>query len=126
MVIQPAFRPARQHGVFMTELMGAIALLVIAVMPIAYSVLKERSLARAYYQRAVAMEIVDGETEILAAGAWRKLPAGTHEYPVHAGSVTNLPPGHFWLTIETNKLRFEWKPEVKHRGGSVVREVTLK
>ena len=110
----------------MTELLVAISLLVVALMPLAYSITSERQLARASYQRAVAIELVDGEMEVLAAGGWRNFAVGTHEYSVRANAATNLPPGHFLLTIETGKLRLEWKPSVKHHGGNVVREVRLK
>lgn len=108
----------------MMEMLVAIALLTFAVVPIAYSIVNERRMARRYYQRAVAMEIVDGEMEVLAAGEWRHVAGGTHEYPVHAGAATNLPPGQFLVTVQTNKIRFEWQP-VKDEGGAVVREVKL-
>lgn len=110
----------------MTELLVAMALLAGALLPLAYSIASERRVARAYYQRAVAVEIVDGEMEALAAGGWRAFTPGAHEYPVHAGAATNLPPGQFLLTVDTGKLRLEWKPAVKDHGGSVVREVVVK
>jgi hypothetical protein len=96
------------------------------LLPVAYSIASERRLARAYYQRAVAMEIVDGEIEVLAAGEWRAFTPGTHEYPVHAGSMTNLPPGHFLLTVQNDKVRLEWQPAVKMHGGAVVREARVR
>ena len=65
----------------------------------AYSFASERRLARAYYQRAVAMEIVDGEMEVLLAGEWRDFPPGTQDYRVHCGAATNLPPGRFILSV---------------------------
>ena len=110
----------------MTELVVAMALLAGTLLPLAYSIASERRVARAYYQRAVAMEIVDGEMEVLAAGGWRAFTPGMREYSVHAGAATNLPPGRFWLTVETGKLRLEWKPAIKDHGGSVVREVRVK
>jgi hypothetical protein len=109
----------------MVELLVAMALLTSILMPIAYSVASEKRLARATYQRAVAMEIVDGEMEALVGGEWRVAAAGTHEYPVHAGAATNLPPGRFLLSIEPAKVRLEWRPTVKMHGGSVVREVII-
>jgi len=125
MVIQPFqnFRRARRIGALMVELLVAMALLTGVLLPIAYSVASEKRLARATYQRAVAMEIVDGEIEALAAGEWRAVPAGTHEYSVRAGAATNLPPGRFLLSLESTKLRLEWRPTVRMHGGSVVREV---
>jgi hypothetical protein len=110
----------------MVELLVAMALLVGSLFPIAYSIAAERRLARAYYQRAVAMEIVDGEIETLAAGEWRALAQGAAEYRVRAGAATNLPPGRFVVTLQTGKVRLEWRPDVQDHGGKVVREVNVR
>ena len=110
----------------MVELLVAVALVIGGLFPLAYSVVSERRLARAYYNRAVAMEIVDGEMEALLAGQWRAFSPGTHDYPVQAGAATNLPPGRFTLTIEPGKLRLRWQPALRDRGGPVTREAILK
>ena len=117
---------ARQAGALIVELLVAMALVAGALLPLAYSLASERRLVRATYQRAVAMEIVDGEMEVLVAGAWRAQSAGAHEYPIHAMAATNLPPGRFLLTVQGQKVRLEWRPSVKMHGGAVVREVTVK
>jgi len=109
----------------MVELMVAMALLVFALLPIAYSLASERRYARALYQHAIAMEMVDGETEVLAAGAWRDYTNGASQYHVRAAAATNLPPGRFWLTVVPGQVRLEWRPEVKTRGGAVMREVRV-
>ncbi|MCX6927623.1 MAG: hypothetical protein NT154_31105 [Verrucomicrobia bacterium] len=116
----------REHGSLMVELLVAMALLVGVLFPLAYSFNAERRLARSSYQRAVAMEIVDGEMEVLLAGEWRAFSPGSHDYRVHAGAATNLPPGHLTLTVEPNKLRLRWQPAVKSHGGPVTREAMLK
>jgi hypothetical protein len=100
-----------------------MAILSSILIPIAYSVAAERRLARATYQRAIAVEIVDGEMEALAAGGWRAFTNGVTDYPVRARAATNLPPGRFTLTINAQKLRLEWQPDVKQHGGPVIREV---
>ncbi len=110
----------------MVELLVAIALLAGAFLPLAYSIASEKRYVHAAYQRAVAMELVDGEMEVLAAGAWKNFPRGTNAYPVHAAALTNLPPGQFTLTVTAASLRLEWKPAVKHHGGPVVREFNLR
>ena len=115
-----------QRGALMTELMVAMALLAGALLPLAYAMVKERQVARATYQRAVAMEIVDGETELLRAGGWRGFASGKQIYRVNATAAKNLPAGDFWLTLAPGKLLLEWQPTVKGHGGSVVREVALK
>jgi hypothetical protein len=127
MVTRPTNHSTRRRGALMTELIVAMALLTGALLPLAYSITSEKRLARNSYQRAVAMEIVDGEMEILAAGEWRAFPVGSHEYSVHASAATNLPPGRFLLTITTNEVRLEWRPLAKKIGRSVViREAQIK
>jgi len=101
-----------------------MALLTGVLLPLAYSFAGERRYARAAYQRAVAMEIVDGEIEVLAAGEWRNYPAGTHEYHVASLAAANLPPGHFLLSINEQKVQLEWRPDrQQHGAGAVIREV---
>jgi hypothetical protein len=101
-------------------------LVVVILLPVAYAFTGERRIALAYYQRAVAMEIVDGEMEALVAGQWRAYPPGTHDYQVHAGAATNLPPGRFILTVQPGKVRLRWQPALKDHGGLVTREALIK
>jgi hypothetical protein len=115
-----------RHGGVLIELLVAILLLVAVLLPTAFSIASEQRAARGYYQRAIAMEIVDGEMEALAAGDWRAFTPGAHPYSVQAAAATNLPPGQFLLTITTNTLRLEWQPAIRHHGGAVVREVKIK
>ncbi len=126
MVIRPLQQRRRRQGTLMIELLAATALLVGALLPLAYSMASEKRYARAAYQRAVAIEIVDGEIEALAAGGWRAFTNGSCNYVVRAGAATNLPRGQFLLTIAPGKVRLQWRPEVKDHGGPVVREVTVK
>ncbi len=116
----------RLNGSLMVELLVAMALLTGTLLPLAYSLVSERRLARAAYQRAVAMEIVDGEMEVLSAGDWRAFSPGTRPYAVHAAAATNLPPGQFLFTVGPDRLRLEWRPAIKRHGGAVIREVKLK
>ena len=117
----------RRSGALMTELLVAMAMMVGVLLPLAYSITSEKRLARAAFHRAVAMEIVDGEMEILSAGEWRTFAPGQHEYPIHAIAATNLPPGRFLLTVGTDKVRLEWRPNAKNNGRAVVlREAKVK
>jgi len=109
----------------MIEFLVAMALVIGALLPLAYSFGKEKRLLRALYQRAIAMEIVDGEFELLVAGGWKAFTDGVSEYPVHIAAATNLPPGHFVLTMTRKKLKLEWVPVARQHGGSVVREATI-
>jgi len=106
--------------------MVALAILALAVLPVGYSISQERKLTRAYYFRAVAMEIVDGELEVLRAGAWRQFQEGTQPYEPRAESATQLPPGRFTLTVMCEQLRLAWQAEGKGAASAVVREGRVK
>lgn len=115
----------RRRGSISAELLVAVGILVVAIMPLSVSFYREANVARGLYYRALAMEIVDGEMEALVAGEWRAFSPGTKSYAVRAASATNLPPGQFQLTLTTDRIRLEWRPEAKGLGGAVVREVNL-
>ena len=116
----------RERGMLMADLFVAMGILAVAIMPLAFSYVRETRLLRAEYFRGVAMEIVDGEMEALLAGEWRAFSPGTHDYAVHAGAATNLPPGRFTLALQPGKLRLQWQPALKDHGGPVTREAVLK
>jgi hypothetical protein len=116
----------RERGIAMVEIVVAMALMGIALLPLSYSVRSDARLLRATCQHAVAMEIVDGEMEILAAGEWQSFPEGTSEHPINAHAIVNLPPGHFQFTRTGKHLRLEWTASEKHGIGTVLREVTVK
>jgi hypothetical protein len=126
MVIHLHNASVRQRGSLMAELLVAIAILLAVMLPVAYSFDAEKRLARTYYSHAIAMEVVDGEMEVLLAGEWRAFTPGTHPYSPKAGSLTNLPPGNFTVTIQPGKVRLEWHPAVKQYGGPIVREAQVK
>ena len=110
----------------MTDLIVGMAILTLAIMPLAFAFIHDRQLLRAECYRATVVEIVDGEMEILAAGAWRDFPDGQQVYTVHAGATAHLPPGQFQLTKTAKHLRLEWKPDKREGIGTVVREITVK
>jgi len=110
------------RGALNTELVFALGVLVSVMMPMAYAFIEEAKTARIYYQDAIAMEILDGETEALAAGNWKAYPEGEHQLQVSGAAVTNLPPGRFVLTRSAKALRVEWQPT---KGRRMIREVKL-
>ncbi len=124
----PSFRSRPHHAraALMVELMVGIAILGIAVLPLAYSFAKEHQYLRACYQRAVAMEIVDGEMEVLLAGDWHSFTNGVHTLTPRAQSSANLPPGRLQLTVAGKNLRLAWLPSGRDQGGQVVREATAR
>jgi len=107
------------------ELTVAMGVLVVALMPLSLSFPRELKVVRGLYYHAVAMEIVDGETEVLRAGEWKSFAPGAQPYPVGAAAATNLPPGRFVLTLTDDRGRLEWLPEARGAGGRVVREFSL-
>ena len=119
-------RTARENGMLATECVIALAMLAAVMLPMSFSFFQETKMCRAYYSRAVALEIVDGEMELLAAGEWRAFPRGRQSYPVRAVSATNLPAGEFVLTLGDGSARLAWIPSARGVGGEVVREVKLK
>ena len=126
MVIRlPHAARSAQAGSLTADLIVALAILVIAALPMAFAFNQETQLVRAGYNTAVAMEIVDGEMEILKAGYWQSFPEGTGPYRVSAAAARNLPAGQFVLTREKQALRLEWKPARKGQGRPVMREVRL-
>jgi hypothetical protein len=111
-----------ERGSMMIEMMTALAILVAILLPLGLSFVDEQHVCRVYYWRAVAMEAVDGEMEVLAAGEWRNFAEGTMPYVVHTESAKHLPPGKFTLTVHGPGLRLEWRPEKSRFGAPVVRE----
>ena len=100
---------AREAAALTTELVIAMAILASTMIPLSFSFLREQKLLRNYYQRSIAMEIVDGEMEILQAGEWKAFPEGAHAYKTAAASAKNLPDGNFIFTKQGERLRLEWK-----------------
>lgn len=119
-------RPGAGRGFLQVDLLIGLAILTIAVVPLGYSFARERQVLKIEYYHSVINEIVDGEMEILAAGAAKNLPDGSQVYPVHSRAAASLPPGHFELTKTGNHLRLEWTPDEKRGVSPVVRETTLK
>jgi hypothetical protein len=107
------------------ECVVAIGILVAVMIPISCSFLLEHRACRASYNRAVAMELVDGEMEILRAGEWRQFPRGSQPYALSGAAAKNLPPGQFTLTVQEHSIRLEWQPAAKDQGGKVTRETII-
>lgn len=116
---------AGKRGALLWELMLAMGILVAVFFPLSLGLLIEKQDLRAGYYRALAIEIVDGEMEILTAGEWHAYGEGKHAYPVRSPMATNLPPGEFQFTVEGKHLKLEWLPGPSSRGGRVTREAIV-
>ena len=119
----PSIDRPRRAAFVMVDLIVAISLLLIAILPIAFAFHHERTLARGYYHRVIANEILDGEFETLMAGEWKAYPEGRQAYTVDHLAATNLPAGEFLLTRRGTTIRLEWRQDGKRTG--LVREGTL-
>lgn len=109
----------------MTDLVVAMSFICLAAIPLATSFTQERRVLLTSYQRAVAMEIVDGEMELLVAGEWRSYSNGVYQLTPSANAATNLPPGKLQLTVQNTHLVLEWLPAQSQRSLIVRREVSL-
>lgn len=107
------------------DLIVALFILGLAIVPLGFSFAHEQKALRVDYCRAIANEIVDGECEVLAAGAGKEFSDGSHPYSVHCGATKNLPAGHFQLTKTGAHLRLEWSPDAHEGVGAVIREITI-
>jgi hypothetical protein len=112
----------KNKGLLIVECVIAIGVLAIAISILTPAFCYEQITCRDYYCRSIAMEIVDGEMEVLMAGEWKVYGEGQHRYTVTAQSAQNLPEGEFILTIQKKHVRLEWKPLVARRVLYVVRE----
>jgi len=117
---------AGERGALATEIVVALGILAVVMLPLSFALVQDTKACRVYYNRAIAMEIVDGEMELLVAGEWRAFQPGAQNYPVRAASATNLPPGEFRLTLHNGSARLEWIPQGRRQGGTVIREAKIK
>ena len=118
----------RQQGyitVLLTEMTVAVGLMAVVLIPLTVGFFKEAKQMRNLYREAVAMEIVDGEMEILAAGGVEGISAGNQPYAINAAAATNLPPGKFTLTRKGKTLRLEWRANEPLEHLRVNREILL-
>lgn len=126
MVIRPDNGKRRSRaGALMIELVVAIAILVAVLIPIGFSLAYEQKLCRAYYYRAVVMELIDGELEVLSAGEWRAFESGKQEYHVEGPTAKKLPPGRFELVMDMPRIQLGWTPAQRSFGGRIERSIVL-
>ena len=116
---------AKQRGSLQLDLVCAMVILVVAILPLTSTIREERQLCLGLYYRSVAMSIVDGEAEILQAGEWRQFEAGSHIYPVTSEAADVLPEGRFTLNRSDTEIQLSWKPTNRGYGGPVLRSFPL-
>jgi hypothetical protein len=112
----------RNAGFVEADLVIALAILVVALLPLAYSFVADQRAMRVAYERAAAMQLVDGEMELLAAGGWRHYSPGTNVITLTGNAAVNLTTNRALLILETNSVRLEWRP-AKRASAGIIREV---
>ena len=105
-----------KHRFLLTELIVALGIIAMVMLPLASSYFKEDKLLKALYFRSVAEQILDGEREALMAGDWRKYPPGTYLLSIKSDAFSQLPEKEVLLTVsdvEGRKRKFvlNWKPK---------------
>lgn len=119
-------RKSSDHRALVTaDLLVALGLIALLIAPLSIGWLKEQRVLRGLYQRSIAMQIVDGEAEIIAAGNWKSVRPGRHPFTVQAEARRNLPSGQFLITRSPESIRLEWIPGKPGHGGPVARVIPL-
>ncbi|MFM1945099.1 MAG: hypothetical protein RI897_4081 [Verrucomicrobiota bacterium] len=116
-----------RRGYINADAVVGLSILVLALMPLTLTLFPQQKVALAAYERAVVMEVLDGELEVLRAGAWREFGVGEHVYPVRAEAAASLPSGRFVLEVREGVLRLEWRAEATpvRKRLPIAREVRL-
>ena len=117
-------RTPHNAGWLLADLIVAMAVIMVALLPLGYTFLAEARLCRAAYYRAVALEVVDGEMEFLAAGEYKAFPPGNHPYLPNSAAAQQLP-GSLRLTVTSRLVRLEWRPAARRQGSPVIREFKI-
>ena len=104
----------------------AITVLVLVFIPLSVSSSGGLDLARRHYFEAVALQLIDGEMDVLLAGERQKYTTGEHRIKPVGQAVQNLPEGEFVLNVQDEKLTLAWMPKKLAKWGRVERVVELK
>jgi len=120
-------RTSQNLGFLTTDAVVALAILCLALIPLTMTLSPQQQVAKSYYEQSVLLEVLDGELEVLRAGAWRELGTGRHVYRVQAEAVQSLPEGSFTVIVTESRVRLEWHPVPRpnRKRAIVAREVTL-
>ncbi len=126
MNIRPTTRLANRLAFLQLDVAVAITFLALVFIPLSISSSGDLDLARRHYFEAVALQLIDGEMDVLLAGERRKYTTGEHRITPVGEAVQNLPEGEFVLTVHDQKLILAWVPTKRAKWGRVERVVELK
>lgn len=121
----------RHHGGLQIDLVVALGLCLLAVLPLGYGYLHHQRTVRFATLRMIAAEVADGELEVLAAGEHRSTTPGSQPWPVQGPAAASLPQGHWSLDRQSSPggfitLALEWRPESSHGPEPVRRSIQFK
>ena len=126
MNIRPTTRLTNRLAFLQLDVAVAITVLALVFIPLSISSSGDLDLARRHYFEAVALQLIDGEMDVLLAGEHRKYTTGEHRITPVGEAVQNLPEGEFVLTVHDQKLTLAWVPTKRAKWGRVERVVELK
>ena len=126
MNIRPTTRLTNRLAFLQLDVAVAITVLALVFIPLSVSSSGDLDLARRQYFEAVALQLIDGEMDVLLAGERRKYTPGEHQIKPGGEAVQNLPEGEFVLTGHDQKLTLAWVPTKRAKWGRVERVVELK
>jgi hypothetical protein len=126
MTLTQTIRLARRRAFLQLDVAVAITVLALVFIPLSVSSSGDLDLARRQYFEAVALQLIDGEMDVLLAGERRKYTTGEHRITPVGEAVQNLPEGEFVLTVHDQKLTLAWVPTKRAKWGRVERVVELK
>ncbi|HJO08437.1 MAG TPA: hypothetical protein QGH16_01205 [Verrucomicrobiota bacterium] len=126
MTLTPIIRLARRRAFLQLDVAIALTVLTLVFIPLSVSSSGGLDLARRHYFEAVALQLIDGEMDVLLAGERRKYTPGEHRIKPVGEAVQNLPEGEFVLSLQDQKLTLAWMPKKFAKWGRVERVVQLK
>jgi len=126
MILSRTTRVAKCRAFLQLDVAVAITVLALVFIPLSISSSGDLDLARRHYFEAVALQLIDGEMDVLLAGERRKYTTGEHRITPVGEAVQNLPEGEFVLTVHDQKLTLAWVPTKRAKWGRVERVVELK
>ena len=126
MILSRTTRVARCRAFLQLDVAVAITVLALVFIPLSISSSGDLDLARRQYFEAVALQLIDGEMDVLLAGERRKYTPGEYGITPVGEAVQNLPEGKFVLTVKQKQLTLAWVPTKRAKWGRVERVVELK
>ena len=126
MILSRTTRVARCRAFLQLDVAVAITVLALVFIPLSISSSGDLDLARRQYFEAVALQLIDGEMDVLLAGERRKDTLGEYGITPVGEAVQNLPEGKFVLTVKEKQLTLAWVPTKRAKWGRVERVVELK